>query len=372
MTPIYLDWNATTPPLPEVIDAVTQASLHTWGNPSSSHSIGTSARRALEDARDQVAALTGRHPFDVIFTSGGTEANNLAIRAHLSHVDHVLCSRIEHPSVVRVIEAAEVDHHVHWIPVDHRGRLAPELVAEQLGEIQAPALVLIQAVNHETGVIQPVEEVVRIARDFGALVHVDAVQGVGKLEGRPWREADTVTVTAHKIRGPKGIGALLGGSCQGLRPLLLGGPQERKLRPGTVSTPLAVGFGIATSWALRSPARYDALRVLRDALEQALIRLGAQRNGDEPRAPHVTNVSFDDVRGDELVAALDVEGVCVSSGSACSSSSPEASPVVAAMLGRHRSAGAIRASLGPDTTREQIDRVIVVFQSVIDRARAHG
>lgn len=372
MIPIYLDWNATSPPLPEVIDAVTQASLHSWGNPSSSHSIGTRARRDLEDARERVASLMGRHPFDVIFTSGGTEANNLAIRAHLSRVDHVLCSRIEHPSVVRVVEAAEADHHVHWIPVDHRGVVGPDLVAHHLHEAKAPAVVLIQSVNHETGVIQPVEPIVRIAHEHGALVHVDAVQAVGKLDGRPWRDADTVTLTAHKIRGPKGIGALVGGSCQGLRPLLLGGPQERKLRPGTVASPLAVGFGVAASWALRSPARYDAIRVLRDALEHALIRLGARRNGDEPRAPHVTSVSFDDLRGDELVAALDVEGVCVSSGSACSSSSAEASPVVAAMLGRRRSAGAVRVSLGDETTGEQIDRAILGFRTVIERARGHG
>ncbi len=372
MNPIYLDWNATTPPLPEVIDAVAASSRRSWGNPSSVHAIGSAARRELEDARERVASLLGRPAFDVVFTSGGTESNNLAIRAHLDRAGQVLCSRLEHPSILRVVEAAQVDHSVHWLAIDHRGRVDPGEIERWLGVIPQPALVVIQWVNHETGVIQPVQDVVRIAHAHGAVVHVDAVQGVGKLDGRPWCDADTVTVSAHKIRGPKGIGALLGAACQGLRPLLLGGPQERKLRPGTVSVPLAVGFGVAASWASSSPSRYDAVRVLRDHLEDEMTRLGARRNGEEPRAPHVTNVSFEDMRGEELVAAFDVEGVCLSGGSACSAGSPEASSVVSAMLGAQRGAGAVRASLGEETSQDELSRAIEAIRRVIGRARGHG
>jgi cysteine desulfurase len=373
VSPVYLDWNATTPPLPEVGEAVAHASVELWGNAASAHSVGSQARRALEEARETVAGLMGCRPFDLVFTSGGTEANNLALRSLVADVRHVLCSRLEHPSVIRVVEAVESACQVHWIPVDEGGRVDIEVISRTLREVVGDAVVVIQAVNHETGVIQPVEEVIEVAHEKGAMVHVDAVQGVGKLEGSPWRDADTVALTAHKIRGPKGIGALVGGACQSVRPLLLGGPQERKLRPGTVSVPLAVGFGVAASWARTSPARYADVRVLRDRLEHALLSLGAQRNGSrEPRVPHVLNVSFEGLRGDELVAALDVEGICVSSGSACSAGSPEASSVVAAMLGPKRSAGAIRASLGDVTTLDDIDRAIEAFRRVIGRAGFDG
>ncbi len=372
MNPIYLDWNATTPPLPEVTDAVAACARTRWGNPSSVHAVGRAARRDLEEARERVASLLGRPAFDVVFTSGGTESNNLAIHGHLARVGPVLCSRLEHPSVLRVVEAAQDEHAVHWLKVDHRGGVDPEEVDRRLEAIGQPALVVIQWVNHETGVIQPVEEVVRIGHAHGAVVHVDAVQGVGKIDGRPWCDADTVTVSAHKIRGPKGIGALLGAACQRLRPLLLGGPQERKLRPGTVSVPLAVGFGVAASWAASSPSRYDAVRVLRDHLEVELTRLGARRNGEGPRAPHVTNVSFEDLPADEIVAAFDVEGVCLSGGSACSAGSPEASSVVSAMLGPQRGAGAIRASLGEETSMDEVNRALHVIRRVVGRARGHG
>lgn len=369
---VYLDWNATTPPRQDVVEAVSRASVDAWGNASSVHFVGARARRVLEEARERIAALMGANPTEVVFTSGGTESNNIAIHAHLHSVRHVLCPRVEHPSVVRVVERAGEDHHVHWIEVGPSGVVQPSAVSACLEEVGEPALVVIQWVNHETGVIQPVEAIIDVARDHQSLIHVDAVQGVGKLSGRPYRGADTVAVTAHKIRGPKGIGALVGGACMRMEPLLFGGPQERRLRPGTESVPLAAGFGVAASWAESSPTRYDAVCVLRDQLENALIELGATPNGGGPRVAHVTNVSFEGLRADELVAALDVEGVCVSSGSACSAGSPESSAVITAMLGRPHSESALRASLGDETTAEQIEAAIQAFRLVIGRARSHG
>ncbi|HNS99267.1 MAG TPA: cysteine desulfurase family protein [Polyangiaceae bacterium] len=372
MNSIYLDWNATTPPLPEVVEAVAQASRQWWGNPSSSHGRGAMARQQVELARERVGQLVGRPAFDVIFTGGGTESNNLAIRGLLDRVGPVICSRMEHPSVLHVVEALQNERTVHWLDVDQRGVVDPEQVRETIVSSSKPCLVVIQWVNHETGVIQPVEEIVQQAHEHGSIVHVDAVQGIGKLQGRPWSEADTISLSSHKIRGPQGIGALVGASCQRLRPMMLGGPQERKLRPGTVPVALAVGFGVAASWASSSPSRYDAIRPLRDHLEREMIQMGAKRNGQGKRVPHVTNVSFEGVLGDELVAACDVEGVCLSAGSACASASSGATSAVAALLGPKRGLEAVRASLGELTTAQEIEKAVEVIRRVVGRASGDG
>ncbi|MFW5740151.1 MAG: cysteine desulfurase family protein, partial [Myxococcota bacterium] len=371
MSPVYLDWNATAPPLPTVIHAVAEASSRAWANPSSVHSLGSEARRTVERARTQIAELMACRPLDIVFTSGGTEANNLALRSHLSRVSHVLCSKLEHPSALRVVEAA-ADHQIHWLPIDEAGRVDADVVAQILQDLGEPALVVIQSVNHETGVIQPADAIVRCAHEYGAVVHVDAVQAVGKLRAIPGRDADTLSLSAHKFRGPKGIGALVGAGCGRLTPLLLGGSQERKIRPGTSSPPLAAGFGSAASWAREAPERYDAIQVLRDHLQDELVTLGARVNGGEPRVPHVVNLSFDEIRGDELVAALDVEGVCVSSGSACSAGSPEASAVVTAMHGSDRGRTAVRLSLGDETTKGDVDTALAALRRVLRRCRGDG
>ena len=372
MNAVYLDWNATSPPLDTVVDAVARASRDAWGNPASVHGPGRKARRVTETAREQVACLLGVPAYDVIFTSGGTESNNLAVRSFATHAPALICSRLEHPSVIRVVEDLQAHGAVvSWLPLDARGEVRVADVRAALEEAPEPgALVILQAVNHETGVIQPVQEVIEVARTHGARVHVDAVQAVGKLDGLPWRGADSISIAAHKLRGPKGIGALYVQGCERVQPLLRGGAQERKRRPGTVSAPLAVGFGVASVWAIDGPPRYDALRPLREELEHACIALGAERNGLGRRVAHVTNVSFPDVLADELVAALDLEGVFLSSGSACSSGTPEASSVIAAMVDSRRARTSVRASLGDCTQREEIHSAIRSVRAVMERARA--
>jgi cysteine desulfurase len=334
------------------------------------HTVGRAARAQVEAARAQVGALMGARPADVIFTSGGTESNNLALSSLMAEADALITSRLEHPSVIRWAERLEREgKRVCWIPVGPLGAVEPFVVGDVVREQSDPRAVVValQAVNHETGVIQPVEQVVELVRRLGARIHVDAVQAVGRVHGRSWAEADTVAMASHKIRGPKGIGALITSSCARLRPLLVGGSQEKGLRPGTVSAALAAGLRVAAEWAGASPSRYDRLSVLRDRLEATLVAHGGEVNGTARRVPHVVNVSFEAVRGDELVVALDVEGVCVSSGSACSAGTPEASAVIAAMGGSGRAAGALRVSLGDSTTADDVEYAIGAIRRVFSR-----
>jgi cysteine desulfurase len=369
---VYLDWNATAPPLDEALAAMDEAGRVGGGNPSSVHSVGRRALAHVEDAREAIGRLCERSPRDVFLTSGGTEANNLAIRSLAQGASLIIASRLEHPSVVRVVEALGVaGTPVCWIEPDADGLVQLESIDRGLATCRDPAraLVCLQAANHETGVLQPVQDAIELVQRAGARIHVDAVQAFGKMSARAWREADTISVAAHKIRGPKGIGAVVAGPCAGLQPLLLGGGQEYGIRPGTSSAALAAGFRIAAEWAIRSNCDYDAIRPLRDRLEKCLVALGGVVNGSRNRLPHVTNVSFLDLRGDELVAGLDIEGVCVSSGSACSSGASEMSPVIAAMGGETRARGAVRTSLGDTTSEEEIEFAIGAWNRVIGRAR---
>lgn len=369
---VYLDWNATAPPLDDALAAMHEAGRAGWGNASSVHSVGRRAHAYIEDAREAIAQLCERSPRDVFLTSGGTEANNLAIRSLAQGAALIVASRIEHPSVVRVVEAIGTEGiPVCWLDPDPEGCVRVEAIERALATCSEPAraVVCLQAANHETGVLQPVKEAIELVQRSGARIHVDAVQAFGKVAASVWREADTVSVAAHKIRGPKGIGALVAGPCAGLRPLLLGGGQEYGIRPGTGSAALAAGFRIAAEWAIRANCDYDALRPLRDRLEKCLLALGGVVNGGQKRLPHVTNVSFLDLRGDEIVAGLDIEGVCVSSGSACSSGAAEMSPVIAAMVGEERARGAVRASLGDTTSEADIELAMGAWGRVIGRAR---
>jgi cysteine desulfurase len=376
---IYLDWNATTPPHPEVIAAMQEGHRTAWANPSSVHGAGREARACVDDAREAVARLVRMHPRDVILTSGGTEANNLAVTsAFAGEPGALVASRVEHPSVVRAVEElARRGVHVTWVVPEPSGRVAPEAVREAIAEAarHAPVrLVTLQAVNHETGVIQPVSAVAELAHAVGARLHVDAVQAVGRLEPRAWEGADLVTLAAHKFRGPKGIGAVVTAPGVRLRPILLGGAQERGLRPGTQDAAACAGLAVAARLAQESPARYAPIAELRDRLETDLVALGRRlgaspiRNGDAPRAPHVTNLSWPGHRGDELCAALDLEGLCVSSGSACSAGTAEPSPVVLAMSGAERASSAVRISLGEGTSLEEISAAVACFERVLMRA----
>jgi cysteine desulfurase len=379
---VYLDWNATTPPHDDVLEAMRAAAGAAWANPSSVHTPGRRARAALEDARESVARLLGVDARDVTLTSGGTEANNLALwqpfRAALERRERprgaLVVSRIEHPSVVRTAEAlARAGVEVRWIEPRASGAVD---VADVASALEAPgevALVSLQAVNHETGVVQPVERVAALAHARGALVHTDAVQAAGRLEPAAWAGADLVTVAAHKMRGPKGLGAL--GVRAGMRvaPLLRGGAQERGARPGTLDPVGARGFAVAAERARATPSRWAALAPLRDRLETALTRMGADRateivrNGSAARAPHVANLSFAGWNGAELCAALDLEGIAVSSGAACSAGTAEPSPVITAMAGPARAASAVRISLGEDTTQGDLDRAIEAVERVLAR-----
>lgn len=360
---VYLDWNATTPPLGAVVDAMAETARKAWGNPASVHATGRAARDVVETAREAVAALVGASPRDVVFTSGGTEANNLALHA----APALVTSELEHPSVTRVAESlAAAGRPVRWLPVPASGRLDAASVTEALSGLPAGAVVAMAGANHETGVVQPVEAIAQVVHALGGRLHLDAVQVVGKLHVEGLLGADTLALAAHKIRGPKGIGALVHRPERAPRPLLVGGSQERGRRPGTVDPVAAAGFCVAANWARSSVQERAPLQELRDRLEQHLVKWGALVNGaDAPRLGHVTNVSFLGRAGDELVAALDLLGVAVSSGSACSAGTIEPSKVISAMLGVERARGAIRVSLGDATTGRDIEFALASFERAL-------
>jgi len=378
---VYLDWNATAPPLPDVIDACNEAMREAWANPQSVHGDGRNARKYVEDARKSVGELLLRDPRDVIFTSGATEANNLALRsvfgAGREGKGVLVTSLTEHPSIVRVAEAIEREGlaEVVWLPVFANGTLdfseleALLSPAHLQGAAKAPALVAISVVNHETGVIHPVSEVSKRARALGALVHFDATQAAGKIAFDP-SLGDTVAIAAHKMRGPKGVGALAFRPGVRIEPVLRGGAQERGLRPGTVDPVLCAGFGVAARYAVSGPARYAAVAPRRDAFEKAVLE-GVPRAfapaRETMRAPHVASLVLEGFAGPEIVAALDLEGVSVSSGSACSAGTSEPSAVIAAMIGKARAASAVRVSMGDITTEEELARAAATFLRVTRR-----
>jgi cysteine desulfurase len=358
---VYLDWNAAAPPHPDVERAMSEARRDGWANPASVHAAGRRARALVEDARETVAARLGVEARDVVFTSGGTEANNLA----LHRAPALVTSRIEHPSVVRVAEQLEARGvPVVWLPVPESGRIEPGDVEQALSGLPPGAFVALMAVNHETGVLQPLAEVFDITTRARAHLHVDAVQAIGRLPPEAYAHGDSFVVASHKIRGPKGIGALAFRPGKGPRPLVVGGAQERGLRPGTVDAVAAAGFRAALERVPDSAERYRELGVLRDELERALAD-SSERNGAGPRAFHVTNLSVRGLRGDELVAMLDLEGVRISSGSACSAGTTEPSSVISAMLGRSRAERAVRLSLGEETRGDQIEYAIRAWNRVL-------
>jgi cysteine desulfurase len=373
----YLDWNATTPPLPEVARAMADAAASAWGNPSSIHADGRAARARVEAARAAVAALAKVDPRDVVLTSGGTEANNIALRSAFfatspGAAPQLVASRLEHPSVTRVAEALEREGraHVRWLRVTPAGGIDLDDLEDALAS--APTrLVALQSVNHETGVVQPTREAARLAREHGAILHIDAVQAWGKVAVDE-SDGDTRALAGHKIRGPKGIGALLSRPGIPLFPCLLGGAQERGLRPGTADPVAAAGLTVAAERARSGVERYAAVRALRDRLERGLVAMGLGVNGAGDRAPHVTNVWCPGFPGPELVAALDLAGVSVSAGSACSAGTNEPSPGLEAMLGVARAACSVRVSLGDATTDEEVALALRAFARVLPRARGGG
>jgi cysteine desulfurase len=379
---IYLDWNATTPPHAEVTSAMLEASATGWANPASTHRHGSAARRYVESARQEVATLFGVDVRDVVLTSGGTEANNLAVHsATLAQLQkgrrYVVLSKLEHASVLRACELAQSRNPeivLRFLQVLENGEVDCDDLAAAFreGELHGGvALACLQAVNQESGVLQPVSKLLQLARESGALTLVDTVQAVGRLPDL-WLEADYRVLAAHKIRGPKALGALIGRPGAPLTALLGGGSQERGLRPGTVDGVACAGLAVAARRARGGAARYAALASLRDALEAGVLAAfpGARIVGADStsvRAPHVTHIVFPGLSAAELVAALAMEGVSASAGSACSAGTVDPSPVVEAALGSAFAHSAVRFSLGEETTQALIDAALPTITQVLAR-----
>jgi cysteine desulfurase len=362
----YLDWNATAPLRPEAIDAMTDA-LGRCGNPSSVHRFGREARRALERARAQVAALAGASAASVVFTSGGTEANQLAVRGVRDRP--VLVSAIEHDSVRRAVPDAQV------IPVSGSGLVDLAALAHLLDEVARPALVSIMLANNETGVIQPIAEAARLAHARGALVHCDAVQGAGKLPlDISALGIDLLTLSAHKLGGPPGVGALLVSADVPLVALQTGGGQERGRRAGTENLPGIAGFGAAAETAAARLADWSAVARLRDVAEARLKAIAPEAvvyGADTQRLPNTLAISMPGVAAATQVMALDLAGVMVSAGAACSSGKVKRSHVLDAMgVAPAEAECAIRVSLGWSTSEADIDQLVDAWGALYARTRA--
>ena len=365
MTRAYLDCNATTPVLPEVAVAIA-AALAYPGNPSSTHAEGRAARTALDAARAQVAALVGARPAAVIFTSGGTEANHLALLG-VSRA-RVLVSAVEHPSILEAAPEAE------RLPVDRHGVLRLDALDAALAADRRPALVSLMLANNETGAIQPVAAAAEIAHRHGALLHTDAVQAAGRIAiDLPTLGADLLTLSAHKLGGPQGVGALVLAGEQLLQPMFKGGGQERRRRPGTENLPGIIGFGVAAAYAagLADAARLAALR---DDLERGVLAIAPEaviHGAGAPRLPNTSSIGLPGASAAVQVIALDLDGVAVSAGAACASGRQAPSHVLQAMGLPPAAAGeAIRVSLGWSTTAADIERFLAAWARLAARARA--
>jgi cysteine desulfurase len=378
MSRVYLDHNATTPLRPEALDAMMQVLRDDYGNPSSVHWAGAAARDAVVHAREQLGSLCGADPETLIFTSGATEASNTVIRHAAqrapAHGSQVVTCATEHPAVLEVCEdLREEGLRVVVLPVERDGRLDPERFTTALAE--PTLLASVMWVNNETGVIQPIPELAAIARERGVPFHTDAVQALGKLPlDLTAAGVDYASFSAHKLGGPKGVGALYVRQGLFVTPLQRGGPQERRRRAGTENVPGIVGFGAACA-AAEADLEERSLRLagLRDRLWQGIeakIPEAHQNGSIEYRVPHTLSVSFAGADGEALVAALDLEGIAVASGAACASGSTEPSHVLVAMgLSRHLGAGAIRISLGFNTRDEHVERLLEVLPDVVARVR---
>lgn len=360
---IYLDNNSTTRVAPEVVAAMLPFWSEQYGNPSSIHRIGQAARHAVEMAREQVASLINAKPRDIVFTSGGTEADNLAILGTLAAYPtkrHVITTSVEHVAVHSLCERlAKEGIRITWLDVDRQGHLSPDQLAAEICE--DTALVSVMFANNETGVIFPIHEVAAICADRGIPLHVDAVQAIGKLPiDVNQLGAALLSMSAHKIHGPKGVGALYVGRKTRIRNQLVGGHQERDIRPGTENTAGIVGFGEAARLAAHrlNTDAWQRVAGLRDKLEQEIIENVpfARVVGDSSlRTPNTTSIAFESLEAEAILIALSERGVCASSGSACSSGSLQPSHVLKAMSIDERLAhGAVRFSLSAETSEDDV------------------
>jgi cysteine desulfurase len=379
-TGIYLDNSATTRIDEQVLSAMMPALTETFGNASSIHTYGQEARGAVEEARRSVGELFGADTREIVFTSGGTESDNTALwgvfRSGYRPGNHIVTTKIEHPAILatcKSLQAAGAE--VTLVRVDSSGRVSPSDIAAAITD--RTILISVMHANNETGVIQPVEEIAALARERSIAMHTDAVQSTGKIPVKVnTLGVDLLSMSAHKIHGPKGVGALFIRKGTKLAPFMTGGSHERKRRAGTENVPGIVGLGAAARLAgARLPDMRERVGALRDRIESSIrerIR-GVRVNGGEPRLPSVTNLSFEALEGEAAVIAMDLEGVAVSTGSACSSGSLEPSHVLVAMgLRPEVVQGSLRFSLCWHNTAEDIAQAVDVLANVTERLRRHS
>ena len=377
---IYLDYNATTPLSAPALEAMQPFLERHYGNPSSVHAAGREARAGVDDARDRLADLLGAKPHELIFTSGGTESNNMAIlglaRAHRDRGRHLICATTEHHAVLHAFEhlGKREEFEVTFLTVDDRGRVDPD----ELGcAIRSDTILAsIMAANNETGVLQPIEELANVCEDRGVLLHSDLVQSFGKLETCLRKSGlAAASFAAHKFHGPKGAGLLYLRAGLPIEAVQFGGAHENQRRPGTENVPAIVGMGAAAEWALRDRAQEQGRQSeLRDRLWNHIAGAfpAAAQNGDAThRLANTLNVSFAGWSSETILMALDLEGVCASSGSACMVGSVVASHVLLAMgLPESLASSAVRFSLGHETTEEEIDRAGGIIARIVNRITA--
>jgi cysteine desulfurase len=377
---IYLDHNATTPLDPLVADRVAQAMRDVWGNASSVHHFGQQAKAALDEARTAVGALIGGDASEIVFSAGGTESDNLAIRGAAEALEpsgrkHLVTSAIEHEAVLNTMKAlARRGWRVTIVPVDASGIVSIDRMRDAIAD--DTALVSVMHANNEIGTIQPIADIAALAHERGALFHTDAVQSAGKIpiDVRALG-VDLLTIAGHKFYGPKGTGALWMKRGVRLVSPVTGGKQERNRRAGTENVPALVGLGVAAAVAQKKmAAEAPRLTALRDRLEAGVLARvpGTERNGAaSPRVPNTANISIDRVEAESLLIGLDLAGIAVSSGSACSSGTLEPSHVLKAMgLPHPRTLGSIRFSLGAANTEADIDRVIEALPPLVEKLRS--
>ncbi len=376
MKRVYLDHNATTPLDHRVFDAMKPYLLEHFGNASSPHHYGRRAQQALEESRETVAQAIGARPGEIIFTGGGTESDNLALRgvAHAKGHGHIITTAIEHHAVLRTCAALACDgFSVTYLPVDNQGRIDPDDLKRSIRK--DTILISVMLANNETGVIEPISEVSSIARNHGIPFHCDAVQAVGKIGvdvNVPG--TDLLSLSAHKLYGPKGMGALFVKDGMRLDPVITGGHHERGLRAGTENVAGAVGFARALTIAIATMGTYHTkISSLRNKLESEVLQRidhvtvhGAQAD----RLPHCSSLGFRSVEGESILLHLDLKGIAASSGSACTTGEPEPSHVLTAMGVKPEIAqGTIRISLGRENTEEEIDCAINALESSVSSLR---
>lgn len=374
---IYLDYNATTPLCAPALEAMQPFLERHYGNPSSVHAAGREARAGVDDARDQLAALLGAKPHELIFTSSGTESNNLAVlglaRAHRDRGRHLICASAEHHAVLHAFEhlGKREAFDVTFLSANDRGRVDPNELERAIRS--DTTLVSIMTANNETGVLQPMEELANLCEDRGVLLHSDMVQSFGKVETRLGESGlAAASFAAHKFHGPKGAGLLYLRAGLSIEAIQFGGAHENQRRPGTENVPAIAGMAAAAEWALRDRAReQDREQALRDRLWNHIVGSFplATQNGDTThRLANTLNVSFAGLSSETLLMALDLEGICASSGSACMVGSIVASHVLLAMgLPASLASSAVRFSLGHETTEDEVDRAGDIIARVMNR-----